>query len=202
MKINKINQNWPNLGNISQCSLCHIFAQTGPDTWLIWQIWLACGSKKQIWARIKINVAQIWASSALFGLFMADIGPSFGLLVAQIWQTGADRPSGIIPCGILARRKCQVWAWSGPQEFCYLGQMRKRRKSNPIRFFLWRTNVSEESLCKRDWHNVRSYLFFNVRKFRTHCAKTFICIAQIAYIHLYCSISKWYEDTSNGESSA
>ncbi len=30
----------------------------------------------RIWARIKINVAQIWASSALFGLFMADIGPS------------------------------------------------------------------------------------------------------------------------------
>ncbi len=50
----------------------------------------------QIWARIKIYVAQIWASSALFGLFMADIGPSFGLLVAQIWQIGADRPSAII----------------------------------------------------------------------------------------------------------
>ncbi len=48
-----------------------------------------------IWARIKINVAQIWASSALSGLFMADIGPSFGLPVAQIWQTGADRPSAI-----------------------------------------------------------------------------------------------------------
>ncbi len=47
----------------------------------------------RIWARIKINVAQIWASSALFGLFMADIGPSFGLLVAQIGQTGADRAS-------------------------------------------------------------------------------------------------------------
>ncbi len=56
-----------------------------------------------IWARLKINVTQIWASSALFGSFMADIGPSFGLLVAQIWQTGPDRPSAIIPCGMWAR---------------------------------------------------------------------------------------------------
>ncbi len=45
----------------------------------------------------------------------------------------------------------------------------KRKKSNPIRIFLWRTKISE-AVCKRDWHNVRSYLFFNVRKFRTQCA--------------------------------
>ncbi len=30
--------------------------------------------------------------------------------------------------------------------------------------FLRQTKVSE-AVCKRDWHNVRSYLFFNVRKF-------------------------------------
>ncbi len=42
------------------------------------------GARCWIWGRIKINVAQIWASSALFGLFVADIGPFFGLLVAQI----------------------------------------------------------------------------------------------------------------------
>ncbi len=35
-----------------------------------------------------------------------------------------------------------------------------------IPFFLWRTKVSE-AVCKHDWHNVRSYLFFNMRKFRT-----------------------------------
>ncbi len=33
-------------------------------------------------------------------------------------------------------------------------------------FFENETKVSE-AVCKRDWHNVRSYLFFNVPKFRT-----------------------------------
>ncbi len=32
--------------------------------------------------------------------------------------------------------------------------------------FFWWTKVSE-AVCKRDWHNMRSYLFFNVRKFQT-----------------------------------
>ncbi len=32
--------------------------------------------------------------------------------------------------------------------------------------------IFPEAVCKRDWHNVRSYLFFNVRKFRTQCAET------------------------------
>ncbi len=41
--------------------------------------------------------------------------------------------------------------------------MRKRWKSNLVRFFLWR---KFQRLCKCDWHNVRSYLFFNVQKFR------------------------------------
>ncbi len=31
-----------------------------------------------------------------------------------------------------------------------------------------------EAVCKRDWHNMRLYLFFNVRKFRTPYAMTFI----------------------------
>ncbi len=48
----------------------------------------------------------------------------------------------------------------------------KCRKSNPIWIFLWRTKVSE-AVCKRDWHNMRSYLFFNVQKFRTQCAMAF-----------------------------
>ncbi len=78
--------------------------QTGadrPSSIILHSMW--AGARYWIWARIQINVAQIWASSALFGLFMADIGPSFGLLVAQIWQTGADCPSAIIPCGMWAR---------------------------------------------------------------------------------------------------
>ncbi len=68
-----------------------------------------------IWARIKINVAQIWASSAYFGLFMADIGPSFGLLVAHIWQTGADRPSATILHSMWTGARCWIWAGSGPE---------------------------------------------------------------------------------------
>ncbi len=46
-------------------------------------------------------------------------------------------------------------------------------KIEPDPIFLWRTKVSE-AVCKRDWHNVRSYLFFNVWKFRTQCAMAFI----------------------------
>ncbi len=37
--------------------------------------------------------------------------------------------------------------------------MQKRRKSNLNRIFLWGTKVSE-ALCKRGWHNMRSYTFF------------------------------------------
>ncbi len=49
----------------------------------------------------------------------------------------------------------------------------KTQKIEPDPKFFWRTKVSE-AVCKRDWHNVRSYLFFYVRKFRTQCAETFI----------------------------
>ncbi len=48
----------------------------------------------------------------------------------------------------------------------------KMQKIEPDLNFFWRTKVSE-AVCKRDCHNVRSYLFFNVRKFRTQCAETF-----------------------------
>ncbi len=48
-------------------------------------------------------------------------------------------------------------------------------------FFLWRTKVSE-AVCKCDWHNVRSNLFFNVWKFRTRCAMT---------------LSKWVTEWAN-----
>ncbi len=48
-----------------------------------------------------------------------------------------------------------------------LPRMRKKlnKKSNPMNFFLWRTKISV-AVCKSDWHNVRSYLFFNVWTFR------------------------------------
>ncbi len=48
----------------------------------------------------------------------------------------------------------------------------KTQKIKPDQiFFFWRMKVSE-AVCKRDWLNVRSYLFFNVWKFRTQCAMT------------------------------
>ncbi len=48
----------------------------------------------------------------------------------------------------------------------------KTQKIEPDPNFFWRTKVSE-AVCKRDWHNVRSYFFFYVRKFWTLCAETF-----------------------------
>ncbi len=41
-----------------------------------------------------------------------------------------------------------------------------KTKIEPIQIFLWRMKISE-AVCKCDWHNVRSCLFFNVRTFRT-----------------------------------
>ncbi len=71
----------------------------------------------------------------------------------------------------------------------------KRKKSNPIRIFLWRMKISE-AVCKRDWHNVRSYLFFNVQKIWTQCAMAFShyfcwCIRYILY-RLYIKSSLWF----------
>ncbi|KAL0153837.1 hypothetical protein M9458_050867, partial [Cirrhinus mrigala] len=48
----------------------------------------------------------------------------YGLLLAQIWQTGAVRPSAIIPRCMWARSSChmcQMWAGSGLTICCYLG---------------------------------------------------------------------------------
>jgi len=101
--------------------------QTGADRpsaiipcgmWARWksQLWAGSGPQ-QFWC-----VGQMWASSASFIFFMADMWHCYGLIVAQIWQTGAVRPSAIIPRGMWARWKCQLWAGSGPQQFCYLGK--------------------------------------------------------------------------------
>jgi len=50
------------------------------------------------------------------------------------------------------------------QNVCY--GCKKRRKFNPIQKMLWQTKVLK-AVCKRDWHNVRLYLFFNVQTFWT-----------------------------------
>ncbi len=56
-------------------------------------------------------------------------------------------------------------------------------------FFLWRTKVLE-AVCKRDWYNVRSYLFFNVRKFRTKILDSVCNDLKFVrpQVHMKCSI--------------
>ncbi len=66
----------------------------------------------------------------------------------------------------------------------------KTQKIEPDPNLFWRTKVSE-ALCKRDWHNVRSYLFFNVRNFRTQCAMTFNII-KLRYMSQRRSIWFWH----------
>ncbi len=39
-------------------------------------------------------------------------------------------------------------------------------------FFLWRTKFWE-AFCKRDWHNMRSYLFFNMQKLVTKITNSY-----------------------------
>ncbi len=55
------------------------------------------------------------------------------------------------------------------QNACYGWENAENRTRS---VFLWQTKVSE-AVCKRDWHNVRSYLFFNLLKFRTQCTMAF-----------------------------
>ncbi len=51
------------------------------------------------------------------------------------------------------------WLWTAKTPLKMLAMDAKNaKKSNPIQNFLWRTKISE-AVCKRDWHNVRSYLF-------------------------------------------
>ncbi len=47
----------------------------------------------------------------------------------------------------------------------------KTQKIEPYPNFLDRRKF-QKTVCKRDWHIVRSYLFLNVWKFRTQCAVT------------------------------
>ncbi len=55
---------------------------------------------------------------------------------------------------------------SFPIKMLATGAKTQKIEPGPIIFyFLWRTEFSE-AVCKCDWHNMRSYLFFNVRKFQ------------------------------------
>ncbi len=68
------------------------------------------------------------------------------------------------------------------QNACY--GCEKLKKSKPINFFYDGLKISE-AVCKRDWHNVRSYYFPTCEKFRTRCAMTFT------------SATKWAERLKN-----
>ncbi len=48
----------------------------------------------------------------------------------------------------------------------------KKQKSEPDLIFLYDGSKASGAVCKPDWHNVRSYLFFYVWKFQTQCAMT------------------------------
>ncbi len=47
-------------------------------------------------------------------------------------------------------------------------------------FFLWRTKFWE-AFCKRDWHNMRSYLFFNMQKLVTKITDS---VCKNLYLHI------------------
>ncbi len=61
---------------------------------------------------------------------------------------------------------------------CLLRMQKTPKKSVSVR----RTKISE-AVCNRDWHNVRSYLFFYVRTFWTQCAMNLR-----SYLLLLCEI--------------
>ncbi len=63
--------------------------------------------------------------------------------MAQIWQTGADLPSAIIPWGMWARWKCQVWAWWWISGICYLGRSRNYETALQTHLFYSRDSNTE-----------------------------------------------------------
>ncbi len=74
-----------------------------------------------------------------------------------------------------------LWTVKTPQNACY--GCKKRQKSNSIQIYLWRTKILE-AVCKRDWQNLRSYLFFNVQTFRTKMSDS-VCNVQKCALWFY-----------------
>ncbi len=64
------------------------------------------------------------------------------------------------------------WLWIVKAPLKMLATNAKNAENRTRSKFFWRTKVSE-AVCKRDWHNVKSYLLFNVQKFWTQCVMTF-----------------------------
>ncbi len=59
------------------------------------------------------------------------------------------------------------WFWTVKTPLKMLATAAKNTKNQTRSdFFLWWTKIPDE-VCKRDWYNVRSYLFFNMWTFRT-----------------------------------
>ncbi len=109
IKKKKMKQNWPTSGPDTKIAVAHI--RPTLDTF----IWPTYPLNCKLWARCGPVLLHLF-------FFSADMRHCYGLIVAQIWQTGADLPSAIIPRSMWARWKCQVWAGSGPQQFWCLGQ--------------------------------------------------------------------------------
>ncbi len=83
----------------------------------------------------------------------------------------------------------------------FMQQMRKRRKSNLIRFFFDGRTFRRQ--CANVIDNARSYLFFNVRKFRTQCVETFtVNNSSVQVFHFFkkkiiCSSASTFECNTN-----
>ncbi len=60
----------------------------------------------------------------------------------------------------------------------------KTQKIEPDPIFFFITTKASEAVCKCDWHNVRSDLFFNGQKFRTPCGMTFFSYQTDADIYI------------------
>ncbi len=69
--------------------------------------------------------------------------------------------------------------------------MQRTQKIKPDPNCFWWLKVSE-TVCKRDWHNVRSYLFFNVQKFHTQCAETFTLKYSTCIYRIKFNIGQYY----------
>ncbi len=122
-------------------------------------------SKYTLFYRRK-KVTQVWINMIIFGwtticrMCVLDLMGFIFLYMIMTCDPGPQGPCTKMKISYAFFRirhpflsKCLLW-------------MRKRRKSNLVRFFFFLYGHVSEAVCKRDWHNVRSYLFFNVQKFR------------------------------------
>ncbi len=122
-------------------------------------------SKYTLFYRRK-KVTQVWINMIIFGwtticrMCVLDL---MGFIFLYMIMTCDPGPQG--PCTKMKfPMHFFVFVILSYQNACYGCENAENRTWSGFFFFLY-GHVSE-AVCKRDWHNVRSYLFFNVQKFR------------------------------------